>query len=111
MYKVLLDDSVLYYPGDDQCVITDAVLKLKVSQAGSFECIVPDINPLWNSISLRKSMITVYKDNTEIFCGEVREIKKDVHRRTCLFDGFHAAAVRIRRDEPDALPGRCACGA
>ena len=45
MYKVLLDDSVLYYPGDNQCVIVDAILKLKISQAGSFECIIPDINP------------------------------------------------------------------
>ena len=85
MYKVLLDDSVLYYPGDDQCVIADAILKLKISQAGSFECIVPDINPLWNSISLRNSMITVYKDNAEIFCGEVREIRKDAQNRKHIY--------------------------
>lgn len=85
MYKVLLDDSVLYYPGDDQCVISDAILKLKISQAGSFECVVPDVNPLWGSISLRKSMITVYKDNTEIFCGEVREVRKDAQNRKHIY--------------------------
>ena len=85
MYKVLLDDSVLYYPGDEQCVISDAVLKLKISQAGSFECAVPDVNPLWGSISLRKSMITVYKDNTEIFCGEVREVRKDAQNRKHIY--------------------------
>lgn len=77
MYQVYLDDSVLYYPGDEQCALLDAVVNLKIGQAGSFECVVPPLNPLYGNIYNRKSMITVYRNNKIIFCGEVRESSKD----------------------------------
>lgn len=79
MYTIYLDDAVLYYPGDPLCVVMAPVVKRAVGKAGSFECLVPPVNPLWGSFQNRKSMITVYKGSKEIFYGEVRDSGKDKH--------------------------------
>lgn len=83
MYTFLLDGQTLYYPGDELCTLTgDPVVKLAIGQAGSCELTIPPTNPLYNSVQLRKSMLTVMRGDTEIFCGEVREATKD--RNNCL---------------------------
>ena len=83
MYTFLLDGQTLYYPGDELCTLTgDPVVKLAIGQAGSCELTIPPTNPLYDSVQLRKSMLTVMRGDTEIFCGEVREATKD--RNNCL---------------------------
>jgi phage minor structural protein len=83
MYTFLLDGQTLYYPGDELCTLTgDPVVKLVIGQAGSCELTIPSTNPLYDSVQLRKSMLTVMRGDTEIFCGEVREATKD--RNNCL---------------------------
>lgn len=83
MYTFLLDGRTLYYPGDELCTLTgDPVVKLAIGQAGSCELTIPPTNPLYDSVQLRKSMLTVMRGDTEIFCGEVREATKD--RNNCL---------------------------
>ena len=77
MYKITLDESIIYYPGDKECYVEDAVVKLAVGQAGSCEFRVPPENPLYPQIQNRKSMVAVYRNDKEIFCGEVRESGKD----------------------------------
>lgn len=81
MYRIYIDngsgEEYLYYPGDAEYVVADAVVKLKIGEAGSCEFSVPPSNPRYGSISNRKSMITVYRGSRMIFCGEVRESEKD----------------------------------
>ena len=78
MYTIYLDDKILYYPGDDVLTIVgDPVIKLAIGKAGSCEITVPPTNPYYDSIQNRKSMITAYRDEREVFYGEVREADKD----------------------------------
>ena len=72
IYEILLDDKTLYYPGDEQCVVLDPKITLKMNDAGRAELSIPTINPLYNSISLGKSTLTVKKDGREVFFGEVK---------------------------------------
>lgn len=79
MYQVLIDGRDLFYPGDEEYTVSDAVTKLKLNDSGEFECDVPVINPEYGNIKNRISMIQVLKNNKEIFYGEVRESEKDFY--------------------------------
>lgn len=76
MYKVKMDGRTLYYPGDKEAVLTAPTVRLRTGYAGTFEFTVPMINPLYDQIQNRRSMVSVYRDSTEIFYGEVRKQPK-----------------------------------
>ena len=77
MYKVNLDDNILYIPGDKNYMIDSPVLDIALGESGSFTFICPKTNPLYSNIQNRKSMISVCRDGEEIFYGEVRNQEKD----------------------------------
>lgn len=70
MYKVKMDGRTLYYPGDKEAVLTAPTVRLQTGYAGTFEFTVPMNNPLYDQIQNRRSMVSVYRDSTEIFYGE-----------------------------------------
>jgi hypothetical protein len=72
-----LDGKVLYYPGDRQAAVINPELDLQTGYAGELTLKVPPLNPLYGEIHNRKSMVSVYRGNTEIFYGEVRTREKD----------------------------------
>lgn len=72
MYEIYLDGKQLYYPGDQICTLTAALLDRKLNEAGVFNITVPPTNPLFDSFKRRISEVTVYKNNKEIWLGEVR---------------------------------------
>ena len=74
MYKVKLDGYVLYHADHPSAMLTDPVLELEPGYAGVFTATVPPDNPLYDRICCRKSMLSVFRNNTEIFYGEVRKI-------------------------------------
>lgn len=74
MYTVYLDDELLYYPEDEELVIINSKLDQALNECGSFEFDIPHTHALYDSFDLRKSMVTIYKDDVEIFNGEVREV-------------------------------------
>ena len=74
MYKVKLDGYVLYHADHPSAILTDPVLELEPGYAGVFTATVPPNNPLYDRIYCRKSMLSVFRDDTEIFYGEVRKI-------------------------------------
>ena len=76
MYKVKLDGYVLYHADHPSAVLTDPVLELEPGYAGIFTAMVPPNNPLYDRIYCRRSMLSVFRDDTEIFYGEVRKIPK-----------------------------------
>lgn len=79
MYKVYLDNKLLYYPKDNEYCITEPIINLALNDAGTFEFGLPVLNPLYEQISNRKSMVRIEKDGNEIFYGEVREAERDIN--------------------------------
>ena len=77
MYQILIDGRDLYYPGDEEYVITSGKVNLQLNDSGTFECGVPVSNPEYGNIRNRISMIQVLRNGKEIFYGEVRESGKD----------------------------------
>lgn len=73
MYKVTLDEKTLFYPGDLECALTKAALKRALNDAGAFNITVPTSNPLFNSFKRRISEAVIYKNDEEIWRGEVRK--------------------------------------
>ncbi len=80
MYKVYLDDKLLYFPGDKEYSIINPVLNLALNDSGTFEFDIPVVHYLYDNLYNRKSMVKVFKDNVEIFCGEVRETDRDIEK-------------------------------
>ena len=80
MYKVYLDNELLYYPGDKGYSVINPVLNLALNDSGTFEFDIPVTHHLYDKIYNRKSMVTVFKDNVEIFRGEVRESDRDIEK-------------------------------
>lgn len=74
IFEVYLDDKLLYYPNDETFVITNSKVELALNEAGSFEFDIPNSNLRYDDFNLRKSMISVRQNDTEIFYGEVREV-------------------------------------
>lgn len=79
MYKIYLDDKLLWYPGDSEYVIENPILDLSLNNSGTLEFNLPIVNPMYDSIYNRKSMVRVLKNGIEIFYGEVRESEKDMN--------------------------------
>ena len=50
MYQVLIDGRDLYYPGDEEYSVVDAVAKLQLNDSGTFECGVPVQNPEYKNL-------------------------------------------------------------
>ena len=79
MYQILIDGGDLYYPGDEEYTVSDAVVNLQLNDSGSVEFNLPVTNPEYANIKNRISMIQVLKNGNEIFYGEVRESEKDFY--------------------------------
>lgn len=77
MYTVYIDGRILDYPGDTENCIAEPALELALNDAGDFEFSVPPDNPEYENIFNRQSVIQVFKEETEVFTGEVRECEKD----------------------------------
>lgn len=106
IYEVYLNDNLLYYPNDDTYVIFNAKLETALNEAGSIEFDIPESNLRYadfdNGAQLRSGIISVLKDGTEIFCGEVREVTQNfdftrtvyaVGELAYLFDSIQPQAV------------------
>lgn len=76
MYKVMLDGYVLYHAEHPYAMLTEPILELEPGYAGVFTATVPPDNPMYDRIFCRKSILSVFRDDTEIFYGEVRKIPK-----------------------------------
>ena len=73
-----MDGNTIYYPGDEKAVLISSTLNLELNTAGTLIFICPPKNPYYEKIYNRKSIVSVYRDEREIFIGEVREQTKDL---------------------------------
>jgi len=78
VYKIIMDGNTIYYPSDGKAVLISSTLNLELNTAGSLSFICPPENPYYEKIYNRKSIVSVYRDEKEIFIGEVREQTKDL---------------------------------
>ena len=93
MYKITVqtltgDEHTIYVPGNEDYVVTSAVLSLSVGSVGEFNFTVPLGNPRYNEI-VDHSIITVYEDNAEIWRGDIQDIKQNFDKSLnvyCLED-------------------------
>ena len=76
MYQVNLGDKVLYYPASEDAAIYDTEWIEDIGQAGEFSFKVPPSNPLYAELT-QGALVTILKDNIEVWRGEIREITKD----------------------------------
>lgn len=76
MYKVKMDGHILYSPVYPQAVLTDPQLELEMGYAGIFTASIPPENPMYDMVHCRRSMVSVFQDEKEIFYGEVRKLPK-----------------------------------
>lgn len=87
MYRIMLDNNTIYYPNDDKAVLDDITLNLELNTAGTLTFTCPSQNPCYELIKNRKSIVSVWRDDEEIFFGEVREQVKDLYgskKVTCV---------------------------
>lgn len=78
-FEVYLDEQLLFYPNDEAYVITNGTVEQALNEAGAFECDVPSTNPLYSDLEskVRKGMIRVVQNGTELFYGEIREVTQN----------------------------------
>ena len=76
MYQVNLGAKVLYYPASEDAVIYDTEWTEDIGQAGEFSFKVPPQNPLYAELT-QGALVTILKNNVEVWRGEIREITKD----------------------------------
>lgn len=76
MYQVNLGAKVLYYPASEDAVIYDTEWTEDIGQAGEFSFKVPPSNPLYSELT-QGALITILKNNVEVWRGEIRDISKD----------------------------------
>lgn len=76
MYQVNLGAKVLYYPASEDAVIYDTEWTEDIGQAGEFSFKVPPQNPLYAELT-QGALVTILKNNVEVWRGEIREISKD----------------------------------
>lgn len=78
-FEVYLDEQLLFYPNDEAYVITNGTVEQALNEAGAFECDVPSTNPLYSDLEskVRKGMIRVIQNGTELFYGEIREVTQN----------------------------------
>ena len=93
MYKITIQtltgsEHTIYVPGNEDYVVTSAVLSLSVGSVGEFNFTIPLGHPRYNEI-VDHSIVTVYEDDAEIWRGEIRDIKQNFDKSLnvyCLED-------------------------
>lgn len=78
MYKIIMDGNTIYYPSDGKAFLISSTLNLELNTAGSLSFICPHENPYYEKIYNRKSIVSVYRYEKEIFIGEDRKQTKDL---------------------------------
>lgn len=102
MYEINYNDTTLYYPGDKECCVSEAVLNTKVGDSGEFNSLIPPNNPLYNTLTERQ-IITIYQDGEEFWRGDIREIStnfRGMRSIYCLEDlAFLGEVVKYAHSE------------
>ena len=86
MYTLTLDEQTytgadlryLYYPGDDEFVVSDFTVNLSMEECGTVEFTIYKDHPYYNAIIPRISMVTFRRDGKIMFNGQVHSTKLNI---------------------------------
>lgn len=87
MYAIYIDNKVLYSPvllDKGRSVLSAKVVK-ELNKAGSLEFEIPPNNVVYDNIQKLKSIMTVKRDDEEIFRGRVLHDEKGMYRRKSVY--------------------------
>lgn len=84
MYKVYCDGTLIHDPSQNK-VLINPVLTLEDSKAGSFEFTLPPTHANYSTVKKLTSVITVTRDDVEIWSGRVIEENVDFYKRKDIF--------------------------
>ena len=77
MYKVKYDNETLYDPRVDELALINPVVTLEENKAGSFSFTIAPKHPAYGKLQRRKTVISVFNDNTLVFCGVPVSVTED----------------------------------
>ena len=90
MYKVYIDDQLLYDPGSNTHALTAAKLNFETGFASCFEFTVPATNPMADKIKNLSSLVRVMRDKEEIFYGSVQSMTNFDFQKSRTFQALSA---------------------
>ena len=85
MFDITIDGNTLYHPNSVDYNIISGVIHEELNDSGYMELKIPYSNPAYDSIVERKSKIIVFKDNVELWYGEVKDVSKDFSKNKSLY--------------------------
>lgn len=85
MFEITVNGQTLYHPNSLDCTVTNAVIHEKLNDAGYMDITIPYSNPVFDELQERKGKIVVYKDNVELWYGELRDISVDFSKNKTLY--------------------------
>lgn len=81
MYRVYCNNQPLHDLRIENVVLISPTVKIAENTAGSFEFTILPTHPYYTEINELSSVITVYDNDNEFFCGRVVEISKDFYNK------------------------------
>ena len=85
MFEITLNGHTLYHPNSEEYNVIKAVLHEKLNDAGYMEATIPYSNPMYDEIQERNGTIVVFKDNVELWYGEVRDVSVDFSKNKTIY--------------------------
>lgn len=80
MYKITVDDILLYNPLDKDYFLINAKLEQELNTSGTLSLTIPQANPSYGLAKLMKSEVKLYEDDELIFCGRPYAPSYDLYK-------------------------------
>ncbi len=84
MYKIFVDNQILYDPTLKDYDLLSASLELEVNTSGTLNIQIPKYNPSYGKAKLLKSVIQVYEDDLLIFEGRPYAPSEDLYNNETI---------------------------
>ena len=81
MFKVYLDDKLIYHPNLPELSLETAVLKQELNKTCSFDFRINQKNQYYGSIKKMQSIVKIYEDKRRIFRGRVYSSQDGFHKQ------------------------------
>ena len=87
MYKILVDNILMYDSRVEELALINPVVTLEENKAGSFSFKIPPNHPYYDLIQRRKSVVQVFQDDDKepIFSGMCIEISNDFYKQKEIY--------------------------
>lgn len=105
MYKVYLDDELLYSPAMQDLSLLAAEVSSELNATGTFDFTISDWNVRYDDIQKMKSIVRVYDGNTRIFRGRVYKQTRTFYNQKEIICEGELAFLMDSRQRPYVFQG------